>query len=166
MHGIKGRKWSRGQKYAGEKHSVQLWIISYKYRPWHGYLKGAKSRIYYRRSYQLLRASSGAIPRGGSQLGRLGWSRMFCLELSKGRGLGVVRNWRRNWRRGFRGIARGRRCGHGSVSAPQMALGPGRAGIAVPGILMGSPCLSGDCWKPDGFDKILINVSGSAENKV
>lgn len=44
-----------------------------------------------------------------------------------------------------------------------------RAGIAVPGILMGSvqnACLSGDCWKPDVFDKILINVLGSAENKI
>lgn len=44
-----------------------------------------------------------------------------------------------------------------------------RAGIAVPGMLMGSvrnAGLAGDCWKADGFDKILISVLGSAENKI
>lgn len=31
---------------------------------------------------------------------------------------------------------------------------------------MENVCLSGDYWKPDVFDKILINVLGSIENKI
>lgn len=124
MHITKGRKRSRGQKDAREKHSLQLWIISYKHCPWHGYgyLKEARSRIHYR---ELISAAVGELRERFREEGpNLGASDPPECSVSS-------HHTRRARRCEESRLCVPRRCraaragpGHGSAAAPQMALAP------------------------------------------
>lgn len=133
MHITKGRKRSRGQKDAREKHSLQLWIISYKHCPWHGYgyLKEARSRIHYR---ELISAAVGELRERFREEGpNLGASDPPECSVSS-------HHTRRARRCEESRLCVPRRCrtaragpGHGSAAAPQMALAPAPLSRRCPG---------------------------------